>query len=130
MRLFLDTANLEEIREINRWGVLSGITTNPTLVSKENEDPEALWKEILAEVAGLPAVIAEACREWARAFESVWVISRAGATPGASAADHSNSAARRRHSAAAPDLFQSSRLLRCESRSQRRQPDRPAEGRG
>jgi len=52
MRLFLDTANLEEIREINRWGVLSGITTNPTLVSKEHEDPEALWKEILAEVDG------------------------------------------------------------------------------
>src|SRR5881396_60427 len=52
MRLFLDTANLEEIREINRWGVLSGITTNPTLVSKENDDPEALWKEILAEVEG------------------------------------------------------------------------------
>ena len=41
MRLFLDTANLEEIREINRWGVLSGVTTNPTLVSKEHEDPEA-----------------------------------------------------------------------------------------
>ena len=37
MRLFLDTANLEEIREINRWGVLSGITTNPTLVSKEHQ---------------------------------------------------------------------------------------------
>jgi transaldolase len=52
MRLFLDTANIDEIREINRWGVLSGVTTNPTLVSKERGDPEAVWKEILAEVEG------------------------------------------------------------------------------
>ena len=52
MRLFLDTASIEEIREINRWGVLSGVTTNPTLVSKERGDPEAVWKEILAEVDG------------------------------------------------------------------------------
>ena len=52
MRLFLDTANIEEIREINRWGVLSGVTTNPTLVFKEAIDPEQVWKEILAEVDG------------------------------------------------------------------------------
>ena len=52
MRLFLDTANIEQIREINRWGVLSGVTTNPTLVLKEGLDPEQVWKEILAEVDG------------------------------------------------------------------------------
>jgi transaldolase len=52
MKLFLDTANIDEIREINRWGVLSGVTTNPSLVAKENDDPEAVWKEILAEVEG------------------------------------------------------------------------------
>ena len=52
MRLFLDTANIDEIREINRWGVLSGVTTNPTLVGKEGITPEQLWKEILAEVDG------------------------------------------------------------------------------
>lgn len=52
MRLFLDTADIDEIREINGWGVLSGVTTNPTLVSKEGGDPEAVWKEILAEVDG------------------------------------------------------------------------------
>jgi transaldolase len=52
MRLFLDTASIEEIREINRWGVLSGVTTNPTLVSKEHEDPQQVWKEILSEVHG------------------------------------------------------------------------------
>ncbi len=52
MRLFLDTASIEEIREINRWGVLKGVTTNPTLVEREKQDPEQVWKEILAEVEG------------------------------------------------------------------------------
>jgi transaldolase len=52
MRLFLDTANIDEIREINRWGVLRGVTTNPTLVSKTHQEAEAVWKEILAEVDG------------------------------------------------------------------------------
>jgi transaldolase len=52
MRLFLDTGSIEEIREINRWGVLSGVTTNPTLVARENEDPDLVWKQILEEVPG------------------------------------------------------------------------------
>jgi transaldolase len=52
MKLFLDTARIDEIREINRWGVLAGVTTNPTLVAKEGADPDAVWKEILAEVDG------------------------------------------------------------------------------
>jgi transaldolase len=52
MRLFLDTASIEEIREINRWGVLSGVTTNPSLVAKEGEDPDVVWKQILEEVPG------------------------------------------------------------------------------
>lgn len=52
MRLFLDTANIDEIREINSWGVLSGVTTNPSLVAKTNDDADRVWKEILAEVDG------------------------------------------------------------------------------
>ncbi len=52
MRLFLDTADIDEIREINRWGVLSGVTTNPSLVAKEGQDPDTVWKEILEEVPG------------------------------------------------------------------------------
>jgi transaldolase len=52
VKLFLDTANMDEIREINSWGVLSGVTTNPTLVGKERADPVQLWKEILTEVEG------------------------------------------------------------------------------
>ncbi|HLZ21529.1 MAG TPA: fructose-6-phosphate aldolase [Ktedonobacterales bacterium] len=34
MRIFLDTANIDEIREVAAWGILSGVTTNPTLMSK------------------------------------------------------------------------------------------------
>jgi transaldolase len=52
MRLFLDTADIDEIREINRWGVLSGVTTNPSLVAKEGEEPDLIWKEILETVQG------------------------------------------------------------------------------
>jgi transaldolase len=52
VKLFLDTASIEEIREINRWGVLGGVTTNPSLVAKESDDPARIWKEILSEVDG------------------------------------------------------------------------------
>lgn len=52
MRLFLDTADIDEIREINSWGLLAGVTTNPTLVAKTRADAERVWAEILAEVDG------------------------------------------------------------------------------
>lgn len=52
MRLFLDTADIDEIREINSWGVLSGVTTNPTLVARMRVNAEDVWKDILAEVDG------------------------------------------------------------------------------
>ncbi len=52
MKLFLDTANLEEIREGARWGVLRGVTTNPTLIAKEEQDFLPLVKEILSIVEG------------------------------------------------------------------------------
>jgi transaldolase len=52
VKLFLDTASLDEVREIHRWGVLRGITTNPTLVAKENRDFLPLIKEICSIVDG------------------------------------------------------------------------------
>ena len=52
MKLFLDTASIEQIRTVNRWGVLSGVTTNPTLVARERGDPDAVWRTILEEVDG------------------------------------------------------------------------------
>ena len=38
MRLFIDTANLDEIKEAASWGVVSGVTTNPSLIAKEGRD--------------------------------------------------------------------------------------------
>jgi transaldolase len=52
VKLFLDTANLDEIREIRRWGVLGGITTNPSLLSKEGRPWEQQMREILDLVEG------------------------------------------------------------------------------
>ena len=36
MQLFIDTANLDEIKEVASWGIIAGVTTNPSLVAKEN----------------------------------------------------------------------------------------------
>lgn len=52
MRLFLDTADIDEIREINGWGVLDGVTTNPTLAAAQGRDFTAMIKEICDEVEG------------------------------------------------------------------------------
>ena len=52
MKIFIDTANLEQIKEINSWGILDGVTTNPTLVAKEGCDFEARVKDICAVVDG------------------------------------------------------------------------------
>ena len=38
MKLFLDTANIAEIREIHAWGILDGVTTNPSLIAREGKD--------------------------------------------------------------------------------------------
>jgi len=53
MKLFIDTANINEILEIAEWGVLEGVTTNPSLIAKEgNVDFESVIKEIAAIVDG------------------------------------------------------------------------------
>ena len=52
MKFFLDTANLDEIREVASWGILDGVTTNPSLCSKENTKFEDLIREICAIVSG------------------------------------------------------------------------------
>jgi transaldolase len=52
MDFFIDTANLDEIKEINGWGVLSGVTTNPTLAAKEGRNFHDLIKEIASIVDG------------------------------------------------------------------------------
>lgn len=52
MRIFIDTANVNEIREINELGFLSGVTTNPTLIAREGRDFHAVIKEICGIVDG------------------------------------------------------------------------------
>jgi transaldolase len=53
MRIFLDTANIEQIRKGVKLGVVSGVTTNPTLVAREGrKDYETVVKEICSTVSG------------------------------------------------------------------------------
>ncbi|MCI0497646.1 MAG: fructose-6-phosphate aldolase [Thermoplasmata archaeon] len=52
MRIFLDTANVDEIREANSWGVIDGVTTNPTLIAREGRDLRQVIREICAIVDG------------------------------------------------------------------------------
>lgn len=52
MRLFLDTANVEQIRQANELGVICGVTTNPSLIAKEGRDFQEVVKEITSIVDG------------------------------------------------------------------------------
>lgn len=49
MRIFIDSANVEEIKELNSMGFLEGVTTNPSLVAKEKRD----YKEVLQEICSI-----------------------------------------------------------------------------
>ena len=52
MKIFIDTANLDMIKEINSWGILDGVTTNPSLIAKEGVDVRTRVKEIAEIVDG------------------------------------------------------------------------------
>ncbi|MBU5455058.1 fructose-6-phosphate aldolase [Caproiciproducens sp. MSJ-32] len=52
MKFFLDTANINDIREINSLGVIAGVTTNPSLIAKEKKDLFETLKEIASIVDG------------------------------------------------------------------------------
>ena len=52
MKIFLDTANLESIRKFNDMGLLDGITTNPSLMSKEGGNPKDVMAEITKIIKG------------------------------------------------------------------------------
>ena len=49
MEFFLDTADVEEIKEIAAWGILDGVTTNPSLIKKSGRD----FKTVVAEIASI-----------------------------------------------------------------------------
>lgn len=52
MKFFLDTANVDAIKEISSLGVVDGVTTNPTIISREGRDFETVIKEICTIVSG------------------------------------------------------------------------------
>jgi len=52
MKLFIDTADVDEIRQAASWGILDGVTTNPSLVAKAGRDFESVVKEICSIVDG------------------------------------------------------------------------------
>jgi transaldolase len=52
MKFFIDTANIEEIKKAWDLGVVDGVTTNPSLISKEGKDPVKLFREICSIVDG------------------------------------------------------------------------------
>lgn len=52
MEIFIDTGNLDEIKEANSWGIVDGVTTNPSLVAKEGIDQKQLIKMISEIVDG------------------------------------------------------------------------------
>lgn len=64
MKLFLDTANTAQVAEVAAWGVLDGVTTNPSLVAKEGKDgskssPQAFKKTVLEMCKYVPNVSAQ-----------------------------------------------------------------------
>lgn len=52
MKLFIDTANIEEIKKANKLGIVDGVTTNPTLIAKEGRDFKQVVKEITEIIDG------------------------------------------------------------------------------
>ena len=64
MKLFLDTANVSQVAEVAEWGVLDGVTTNPSLVAKEGKDgstssPQSFKKTVLEMCKHVPCVSAQ-----------------------------------------------------------------------
>ncbi|WP_343345386.1 fructose-6-phosphate aldolase [Terrisporobacter petrolearius] len=73
MKLFIDTANIDEIREIAQLGVICGVTTNPSLIAKEGRDIVSAMNEITEIVDGpiSAEVIALQCDEMVREAEQL-----------------------------------------------------------
>ena len=49
MKLFIDSANIDEIKDINSWGVICGVTTNPSLIAKEGR----VFEEVVEQISNL-----------------------------------------------------------------------------
>ncbi len=80
MKIFLDTANIEQIKEAVSYGVIDGVTTNPSLIAKENKGFRPLIEEILKIVPGPVSVevtatdaaeMVEQAKEYAKISDNV-----------------------------------------------------------
>ncbi len=64
MQFFIDTANIEEIRHASTWGIIDGVTTNPSLIAKEGKNLVDVIKEITSLIDGpISAEVKEASAE-------------------------------------------------------------------
>ncbi len=65
MKIFIDTANVDEIKRVSKWGILDGVTTNPSLIAKEGRDIKEVVEEICSIVDGpiSAEVISLECKE-------------------------------------------------------------------
>ena len=77
MKIFLDTANIASIRHYSEMGMVDGITTNPTLLSKEGGDPEEIIREIIKIVQG-PVSLEVISTEINQIMEEAYILQRYG----------------------------------------------------
>ena len=81
MKIFLDTADIDEIKKANETGMIEGITTNPTLIKKSGRDPVEVIKEIASISTHFESVSAEVVADTAeemidqaQAFNDIWNV--------------------------------------------------------
>src|SRR6187431_1341509 len=77
MKIFLDTANIASIRHYSEMGMVDGITTNPTLLSKEGGDPEEIIREIVKMVQG-PVSLEVISTEVNQIMEEAYILKQYG----------------------------------------------------
>ena len=79
LRIFLDTANVDEIREAARMGAISGVTTNPSLAAKEGIGTSSGYREAVLEIAEIvdgPISVEVVGQDTEGMIEEGWGISR------------------------------------------------------
>lgn len=64
MKIFLDSAQIEEIKTVKKWGILDGVTTNPTLLSKTGKPWKEAALEILKEIPDKPVSLEVIATDW------------------------------------------------------------------
>ena len=81
MKIFLDTADVDEIAKAHETGLINGVTTNPTLIKRSGRDPVEVIKEISSSFSSLESISAEVVADTAeemidqaQAFNGLWNV--------------------------------------------------------